>query len=166
MSSVRLDGTGIAATNGYFEPRILMPNGKGAWPAFWLMSKNSTGPSHVSSTAELDTVEAYGHASTGACSSVHWWGVSPETHQTNCSESNFAYGDNASTWHTYGTKVTPTTIYFYIDNVQVWSQPSFSQACTPLYFMLNLALGGGWPTDLAKYNDQIDMYVDYVRVFQ
>lgn len=166
LSSVRLDGTGIAATNGYFEARIQMPAGKGAWPAFWLMSQNSTGANHLASTAELDTVEAYGHDPSGACQAKHWWAGSPESHQTNCSSSNFAYGDNASTWHTYGTKITPTEVIYYIDNVEVWRHASFEQANTPMYFMLNLALGGGWPIDLAKYGDQIDMYVDYVRVFE
>lgn len=77
LSSVRLDGTGIAATNGYFEARIQMPAGKGAWPAFWLMSQNSTGAEHLSSTAELDTVEAYGHDPDGACQAKHWWVGSP-----------------------------------------------------------------------------------------
>ncbi|MBP3966504.1 S-layer homology domain-containing protein [Paenibacillus lignilyticus] len=166
LSSVGLDGTGIAATNGYFEARMQMPAGKGAWPAFWLMSQNSTGPDHLPSTAELDTVEAYGHDPSGACQAKHWWSGNPETHQTNCSSTNFAYGDNASTWHTYGTRITPTEVIYYIDNVEVWRHASFEQANTPMYFMINLALGGGWPIDLAKYGDQIDLYVDYVRVFE
>ncbi|MCM3626119.1 S-layer homology domain-containing protein [Paenibacillus glycanilyticus] len=166
LSSVRLDGTGIAATNGYFEARIQMPAGKGAWPAFWLMSQNSAGPGHLPSTAEIDTVEAYSHDPSGACQAKHWWSGNPESHETNCSSTNFAYGDNASTWHTYGTKITPEEIIYYIDNVEVWRHVSFEQANTPMYFMLNLALGGGWPIDLAKYGDQIDMYVDYVRVFE
>ncbi|MFD0674058.1 S-layer homology domain-containing protein [Cohnella sp. GCM10027633] len=166
LSSVRLDGTGIAATNGYFEARIQMPAGKGAWPAFWLMSQNSSGAGHLPSTAEIDTVEGYGHNPSGACQAKHWWAGNPESHATNCSSDNFAYGDSASTWHLYGTKITPTEVIYYIDNVEVWRHASFEQANTPMYFMLNLALGGGWPIDLAKYGDQIDMYVDYVRVFE
>ncbi|MDG0814707.1 glycoside hydrolase family 16 protein [Cohnella rhizosphaerae] len=166
LSSVRLDGTGVSAKNGYFEARIQMPAGKGAWPAFWLMSQNSSGADHLPSTAELDIVEAYGHDPAGACQAKHWWSGSPESHQTNCSSENFAYGDNASTWHTYGAKVTEDEVIYYIDDVEVWRHDSFAQANTPLYFMLNLALGGGWPIDLSPYGDQIDMYVDYVRVFE
>lgn len=166
LSSVRLDGTGISATNGYFEARMQMPAGKGAWPAFWLMSQNSSGADHLPSTAELDTIEGYGHNPQGACQAKHWWAGNPETHATNCSDSNFAYGDSASTWHIYGTKVTETEVIYYIDNVEVWRHDTFEQANTPLYFMINLALGGGWPIDLATYHDQIDLYVDYVRVFE
>lgn len=163
LSSLRTDGTGIAATYGYFEARILMPAGKGTWPAFWLMSQNSISQK-VPSTAELDTVEAYGHDPSGACQSQHWWSGSPEIHETR--RSTFTFGDIASTWHIYGTKITPTDTIYYIDNVEVWRHTTFEQAKTPMYFMLNLGLGGGWPVDLARYNNQADMYVDYVRVFQ
>ncbi|SFT13050.1 discoidin domain-containing protein [Paenibacillus sp. BC26] len=165
LSSVRTNGTGVAATYGYFEARILMPAGKGTWPAFWLMSQNSISQG-VPSTAEIDTVEAYGQDPNGACQAKHWWAGNPEMHDTHCSSSNFAFGDNASTWHIYGTKITPTDTIYYIDNVEVWRHTTFDQAKTPMYFMLNLALGGGWPIDLARYNNQVDMFVDYVRVFQ
>jgi hypothetical protein len=31
--------------------------------------------------------------------------------------------------------------------------------------MINLAIGGGWPVDLSRYDGRVDMYVDYVRVY-
>jgi hypothetical protein len=34
-----------------------------------------------------------------------------------------------------------------------------------LFFLVNLATGGGWPVDLSRYNGLADMYVDYVRVY-
>ncbi|MBM7564910.1 glycoside hydrolase family 16 protein [Paenibacillus sacheonensis] len=165
LSSLRTDGTGVAATYGYFEARIQMPQGKGTWPAFWLMSQNSISQG-VPSTAEIDTVEAYGHNAAGACQAKHWWAGSPEMHDTHCLPNGFGFGDMASTWHLYGTKITATDTIYYIDNVEVWRHATFDQAKTPMYFMINLALGGGWPVDLARYNNQVDMYVDYVRVFQ
>jgi beta-glucanase (GH16 family) len=36
----------------------------------------------------------------------------------------------------------------------------------PLFFMVNLATGGGWPVDLSRYNGLAEMYIDYVRVYQ
>jgi hypothetical protein len=36
----------------------------------------------------------------------------------------------------------------------------------PLFFMVDLATGGGWPVDLSRYDGRADMYVDYVRVYQ
>ena len=35
----------------------------------------------------------------------------------------------------------------------------------PLFFMINLATGGGWPVDLSRYDGRVDMYVDYIRVY-
>jgi hypothetical protein len=34
-----------------------------------------------------------------------------------------------------------------------------------MFFMVNLALGGGWPIDLAAVQDRATAYVDYVRVY-
>jgi hypothetical protein len=36
----------------------------------------------------------------------------------------------------------------------------------PIFFLINLATGGGWPVDLSRYNGVADMYVDFVRVYQ
>jgi hypothetical protein len=36
----------------------------------------------------------------------------------------------------------------------------------PLFFMVDLATGGGWPVDLSRYDGRADMYVDYVRVYR
>ena len=34
----------------------------------------------------------------------------------------------------------------------------------PLFFLVNLATGGGWPVDLSRYDGLADKYLDYVRV--
>jgi hypothetical protein len=31
--------------------------------------------------------------------------------------------------------------------------------------MVNLATGGGWPVDLSRYGNIVDMYVDFIRVY-
>jgi hypothetical protein len=75
-----------------------------------------------------------------------------------------------STWfeapHTYGCKVTETDTIYYCDDIEVGRHPTF-RLCRekPLFFMINLATGGGWPVDLSRYNGVADMYVDYVRVY-
>ena len=166
LSSARVDGTGIAATNGYFEARMMLPPGNGAWSAFWLLSKNSIGASRLSTTAEIDIVETYGANPQGACQNEHSWATKPEIHQGNCSNGNYAFSDGISTWHIYGVKITPATTYYYIDNVQVWSHPTLPQERSPMFFLIDAALGSGFPVDLTKYGGQVDLFVDYVRVFQ
>ena len=34
-----------------------------------------------------------------------------------------------------------------------------------MFFLLDLALGGGWPVALQPVQDRAVLYVDYVRVF-
>jgi hypothetical protein len=34
-----------------------------------------------------------------------------------------------------------------------------------MFFLLDLALGGGWPVTLQPVQDRAVLYVDYVRVF-
>jgi beta-glucanase (GH16 family) len=85
-------------------------------------------------------------------------------HPNNC-QPNVPFGDAANTWHRWGVNVTPTDTIYYIDDVEVWRQPTIEQAKTPMYYFLTLALGGGWPIDFSRYNNQVDMYVDYVRIY-
>lgn len=167
LSSLRTDGTGTAVANGYYEARMLAPTGAGTWPGFWLASQNSISQG-LPTASEIDAVEEYGHDPTTSCQSAHEWGTNPEVHVGDCATGTpgtFTFGDMASTWHTYGVKVTSSTLTYYVDDHQVWSTPTpNAQADTPLFFMITLALGGGWPTNLARYGDDVSLYVDYVRI--
>lgn len=160
LSSLRFDRTGIAAKNAYFEARILAPGGDGTWPAFWLLPQDDSPAGDV----EVDITELYGNATDLSRETYHIW-------------SNPAVGKGIATplpennptftgWHLYGARITETDTIWYIDNVEVFRYPTADQGNTPMFFMLNLALGSGWPVHLTtKYHDQVDLYVDYVRVF-
>jgi hypothetical protein len=76
-----------------------------------------------------------------------------------------------STWfespHTYGCLVTDTDTVYFCDNIEVGRHASLELSKKELlFFMINLATGGGWPVDLSRYDGRVDMYVDYVRVYQ
>lgn len=166
LSSLRLDGTGFAAKYGYFEARMLAPQGKGTWPAFWLLPQDIIAEHDPNKVAvEIDTVELYGHTPQTACHSYHVWKTTPAVHDSSCAKKFTVGGDTSATWHTYATNVTPTDTVYYIDDVEVWRHTTVERGRTPMFFMINLALGGGWPIDLARYHDQADLYVDYVRVY-
>jgi hypothetical protein len=34
-----------------------------------------------------------------------------------------------------------------------------------MFFLVDLALGGGWPVDLRAVQDTAALYVDYIRVY-
>ena len=146
----------FSQTYGYWEVRAQIPEGKGLWSAFWLLNENENWP------PELDILEAIG-------SETNW------LHQTVHTETGSA--TSAATWsveklsqsyHTYGMDWTQHEITFYLDGRATFTMPTPTDVHTPMYMVLNLAVGGNWPGSPdattnwanAKYN------VDYVRVYE
>ncbi len=189
ISSLKNDGTGIkAALPCYFECRMIGPNAVGTWPAFWLMTDYLTDYQVLGDKTpcdELDIVEAYGGEGPGSPNADDTYMVTP--HCWNQGEAGKALEKLAfdglknpakmrklgvpSTWfeafHTFGCKVTETDTTYYCDDREVGRHATFPVTKTrPLFFMINLATGGGWPVDLSRYDGRADMYVDYVRVYQ
>lgn len=168
ITSLRCDGTGVAATYGYFEARILAPSGNGTWPAFWFLSKDHIVPG-VPDEGEVDGFEGYGHKNY-ICQAIHWWSgdalPSPTT-QCDFNHEQFGPGDNyAKRFHVYGVRISETDIIWYVDGQEVWRKPTFDGVRGPMYFLISQAMGGGWPIDLSRYNNGADMYVDWVRVYE
>lgn len=181
ISSLHNDGSGIIARSPcYFECRFIAPNAIGTWPAFWLLTANKTTPGGD----ELDIIEAYGGEGPHEPNAYDSYMITP--HCWNQGKEGTAIADQAfkelrnpchmrkfgipSTWyeafHTYGCKITSTETTYYCDNIEVGHHPTLPISKTyPLYFLVNLATGGGWPVDLSRYDGRADMYVDYIRVY-
>ena len=66
-------------------------------------------------------------------------------------------------FHDYGVLVEEDFITFYFDQSEIRKVPTPKESRVPLYLMVDLALGGGWPTDQTP--DPSSMQVDHVRVF-
>ncbi len=188
LSSVKNDGSGIKASIPcYFECRFIGPNAIGTWPAFWLMTdyvSGGQGASDKTPCDELDVIEAYGGEGPGSPNADDKYMVTP--HCWNQGDEGRAVERKAfdglknpcqmrkfgipSTWfealHTYGCLVTETDTIYYCDDIEVGRHPTFA-VCKqrPIFFMINLATGGGWPVDLSRCDGLADMYVDYVRVW-
>jgi len=188
ISSLHGDGSGVkASVPCYFECRFIGPNAPGTWPAFWLMTDYSGQPDKTL-VDELDIMEAYGGEGQGSPNALdtylvtpHVWNYSPEEKEKSEAmlKKKWPYPyivsmkklGIPSTWyetpHTYGCKVTETETTYYCDNIKIGTHPTLPMCRkTRLFFMVNLATGGGWPVDLSRYNGVADMYVDFVRVYQ
>lgn len=164
LASARPGGSGFSAQYGYFEARMFAPAAPGTWPAFWLLpSDNLVAP--TPSVAEIDAVELYGHDPTGSCQSTHDYRLGRDDGVASCADDRFASVRAAMTWHTYGVAVSPTGNTFYIDGRIVATAPQASGGGAPLFFLVDLALGGGWPVQLGGVADRATLYVDYVRAF-
>jgi hypothetical protein len=188
ISSLKNDASGLKVSLPcYFECRFLGPNAVGAWPGFWLMTDYMTDyklKGDKTPVDELDIIEAYGGNGPGSPNADDTYMITP--HCWNQGEAGLKIEKKAfegmhnpikmrkfgipSTWfeafHTYGCKVTETETIYYCDDIEVGRHETLP-ICKekPLFFMVNLATGGGWPVDLSRYNGQADMYIDYIRVY-
>jgi hypothetical protein len=136
-------------TYGRVEARINTPSGRGLWPAFWLVDSHDVN--------EIDVVEALGQKPYWVFGSVH----TPAGNGTNRAISARGYADH---YHVYGVIWTPETITFTVDYRPY--AVSRNTVHSPLYMVLNLAVGGFWPgSPDANTRFPGRMYVDWVRVF-
>ena len=193
LSSLKNDGTGIKVTLPcYFEARFLGPNAVGTWPAFWLMTDYLTDYKTLGDKTpvdELDIIEAYGgegpHEPNADFRHGDLYQITPHAWNQGdagnaMAQANYAGMHNpaslhrsgiSSSWyetfHTYGCKITDTDTIYYCDNIEMGRHPTQPVSKKyPLFFMINLATGGGWPVDLSRYDGLADMYVDYIRVYK
>lgn len=161
LASARAGGSGFSAQYGYFEARMLAPGLPGTWPAFWMLpADNLVAPTPV--VAEIDAVELYGVEPQGSCHVVQEHGG--DGGDSNCDQ-RFSSLRSAMAWHTYGVSVDPAGITFYIDGQAVHTADVVQGADAPMFFLVNLALGGGWPVELGPTGERAALYVDHVRVY-
>lgn len=143
---------------GYFEVNAQLPAGQGLWPAFWLLPANGTSP------AELDVFEQLGSNPSVIYSTTHGWNgtANDGVGQT------FSVANTSSSFHTYGVDWEPTTVTFYMDGVALGATPTPSSMNSPMYMLLNLAVGGAWSWGGAPDTSTVlpaSMKINWVRAY-
>jgi hypothetical protein len=66
-------------------------------------------------------------------------------------------------FHTYGISILPEGITYYLDRRAVWQQPLPPELNRPMFPLVNLALGSGYPIDHTP--DPSVLLVSYVHVY-
>jgi beta-glucanase (GH16 family) len=160
LASVDTHGNGFSQALGYFEARMKLPAGPGVWPAFWLDGLGSL-RTPKTKVAEVDILEEYGVNPRIAHQNVHVW--NPDGGQYYATGNSSTCQGMTTGFHTYGALVKPDYIHFYFDGVEQWQTPTPPEAKEPLYVMVDLALGGGWPIDQTP--DPSRLYVQFIRVY-
>jgi len=154
---------------GYVEASILLPSGKGTWPAFWMMPVNFKSWPH---DGEIDIMEEVGYHKDYVSSSLHADG---HVHSNNTQVTKEVYCKGAEgEFHTYGMEWTPDYFQFYVDGKKTlyYKNPGTGVVDwpydAPFYVILNLAWGGDWGGSQGVNESAlpVTMMVDYVRVFQ
>ena len=159
LSSVDPKGNGFSQQYGYFEMRAKLPKGPGVWPAFWLLGVPRLKDKSVTQI-EIDVVEQYGAHPNALHTTVHLWG--PGEKHTGDGKV-FPVVGMTDDFHRYGVMVDPDHITFYFDGVELRRCKTPEAARVPLYLLVNLALGSGWPIEHTPNPSY--MYVDYVRAY-
>ncbi|MCK4792663.1 MAG: glycoside hydrolase family 16 protein [Desulfobacteraceae bacterium] len=159
LSSIDPKGNGFAQKYGYFEMRAKLPKGLGTWPAFWLLGATSLRDKSITKI-EIDVLEQYGVNPNVLWTNVHLW--YPDKRHKADGRAYFVTG-MTDDFHNYGVMVDSDFITFYYDGVELRRVITPKEAKVPLYLLVDLALGGGWPID--KTPNPSYMYVDYVRAY-
>jgi hypothetical protein len=163
ISSVDTHGNGFSKALAYWEARLWLPSGAGVWPSFWLGDQTGllTKP-RTTDAAEIDIMEMYGVDMTQLHQRTHVWDPSGKDIGPVGAGNTTTISGATTGWHTYGCLVNPDLTHFYFDGVETFSYPTQPSWTHPLYAMVDLALGGGWPINLPN---GAMLQVEYIRCY-
>ena len=142
---------------GRFEIRCKVPDGKGLWPAFWLLPDPPAWP------PEIDFLELPGHEPKKVYMSLHW----PHRTQQDESESvteEFSGPDFSKEFHTFAIEWEADEIRWYIDD-ELRSTQTEHIPEQPMFMLVNLAIGG-WAGEPDESVFPVVFEVDFVKVWR
>lgn len=141
----------FSQTYGYFEMRAELPQGKGLWPAFWMLPKDDSWP------PELDVVESIGDPSHVYMTAYSKHGKSDgaEAHIT------------PNAFHTFAVSWDRHDLIWYIDGGEAGRVTTPDDMHKPMYMLANLAVGGNWPgSPDASTHFPAKLMIDYIRAYR
>ena len=170
-------------TYGYIEARMSLPATAGAWPAFWMLPESTTIYGGWPVSGEIDIMESCGAFADGAknkaAGTLHW-GAPEHVYK---GSGNVNLDSDTTYFHTYAVDWEPGKMVWYFDGKPVTTRTNWNGKISgatadmsydapfdqPFYMLLNLAVDSGQfggDANKAQFMNDINMYVDYVRVFQ
>ena len=156
---------------GKIEVRAKLPEGRGLWPAIWMLP-TSHEYGEWPASGEIDIMEHVGYDKDSIFSSLH---SKTYNHTIGTQKTKGVYiAHPYDTFHIYALECTPDEISFLLDGKVYYKVANEHKTFAewpfdkPFHLLLNLAVGGNWG---GKYGvDEsvfpATMLVDYVRVYQ
>ena len=164
-------------TYGKVVASAKVPEGKGLWPAIWMMPQDESFYGQWPKCGEIDIMEVLGSRVDTAYGTIHYGEPHAEQQGTYVLEN----GTFADDFHEYSVEWEPGEMRFYIDGnlyhtVNDWftalpdedEKPYPAPFNQPFFVQMNLAVGGTWPgnPDDTTDFDKAEFEIDYVRVYQ
>lgn len=152
---------------GKVAVRAKMPEGKGLWPAIWMLGDNRDQVAWPG-CGEIDIVEVLGQEPSKMYSTLHYTDGDNKRNSTQGSHT-LASGSFADSYHIYTLDWTPEYLAFGVDGEEfqrMTIEADMKEFLRSFYLVLNVAVGGDWPgsPDESTTFPQT-MYVDYIRVY-
>ncbi len=173
-TSARLRSAGKGDwTYARVEARARLPQGRGMWPAIWMLPTDETYGGWAAS-GEIDIMELVGHEPATVHGTLHYGGAWPNNRSSGSSYS-LSTGSFADEFHVFALEWEEGVIRWLVDGTPYQTQTSWStqSAAFPAPFnqrfhlLVNLAVGGNWPGDpdaTTEFPQRLD--VDWIRVYQ
>lgn len=153
---------------GRMEARIQMPEGKGVWPAFWMLGSNIVAKSWPTS-GEIDIVELRGREPNRLIASAHGPGYSGAASKSGIKLSPTSL---AADYHVYAIEWNVNKITWFLDGKVVHTltpasvKPHSYVFNQDFFVILNVAMGGDFDGGALDTSIQkAEMKVDYLRYY-
>src|SRR5688572_325549 len=114
---------------GRFEFRARLPQGKGYWPALWMMPQGSVYGGWAAS-GEIDVLENKGRQPTIVSGAIHYGGQWP-TNTFSFAEYTFPNGGVATDFHVYVLEWSTNSLKWYVDGVLFQTRTSWYSTAAP-----------------------------------
>jgi len=160
-------------TYGRIEVRAKLPNGKGIWPAIWMMpTDNHYG--NWPNSGEIDMVELVGNEPNRVHGALHY-GDRQKRQMQKGDSYHLKTGTFADDFHVFGLEWEKGKISWSVDGVVYQTQSDWhtrdAEFPAPFdqrfHLIFNVAVGGSWPGNPdGKTEFPCGMVVDWVRVYQ
>jgi beta-glucanase (GH16 family) len=162
-------------TYGKISARIKLPQGKGVWPAFWMLGANINeigGDTPWPQSGEIDILELYGSKDDSVIEANIHFADSTNTHaQMGAVPFKLKKGKFADNFHVFELEWDLEKMTWFVDGKEFASTSitadQLSEFHKEFYILLNLAVGGtyaGRPDETTKFPQY--MFVDWVRVYK
>jgi beta-glucanase (GH16 family) len=168
-------GAGFTQRYGYFEARVKIARGQGAWSSFWLMGADRVDGKPGAAFSEIDILEGQGAEPSHFFTTLHRntgnWGGSPDRKNPWGTVDHDARVDLSQAYHTYGAMYGPDdpNVTFYFDGKPAARIPKWDTTdLQPMMIVVTNSIGdfgAGFNKPGPATPDPTETDVDYVRVF-